>query len=132
MNSNELNRETNVIVTRQTAPYHHQLPPYGKLGDPYVITKHTLLYPESKYRIRWGLLQKRRLTEQLFKCFPFIYVLTHAACLLLNSIIQIALQIALMSTNGALWFVAAGIWGGVYFLITAGFTLLLGSAQILI
>jgi hypothetical protein len=37
-----------------------------------------------------------------------------------------------MSTNGALWFVAAGIWGGVYFLITAGFTLLLGSAQILI
>lgn len=130
-----------LVVTRQNGPYHHQLPPYGKLGEPYVVTKHTIAHdPDDSiststytqtqtqtnaFKSKWSLSQMKRLNHQLNKCFPFLYVVTHAACLILNSIIQIGLQIALMSTNGALWWVGAGIWTGVYFLITGLVTLML-------
>jgi hypothetical protein len=127
-----------LVVTRQSNAYHHQTQPYGKLGDPYIISKHTIAYdPDdniSTYtetrentNTKWSHLQIKRLNEQLNKCFPFIYIITHAACLILNSIIQIALQIALMSINGALWWVGAGLWTGVYFIITGIVTLMLGT-----
>lgn len=106
-------------------PYHHQIPPYGALGQPYIVTKHDLVYPHTASRLNWSCLEKKRLNEQLNKCFPYVFVKTHSWCLILNSLIQIALQIALMCTNGALWWVASGIWGGVYFLVTALLTLLL-------
>lgn len=133
-----------------TPPYHHQIPPYGKQGDPYIITKQELTHPadggrasystcstsnyyitgpDGKFRINWSLLQKNRLTEQLRTCFPFVYVISHCIWVLFNSIIQIALQIALMATNGALWWVGAGIWAGVYFIIMALLTLLLGESK---
>ena len=126
-----------LVVTRQANPYHHQLPPYGKLGEPYFISKHTILYPPEDINnstasestvanTKWSRFQRQRLTYQLSKCFPIVYVVTHIACLILNSIIQIGLQIALMSTNGALWWVGAGLWTGVYIIITALVTLLLG------
>ncbi len=101
-----------------TPPYHHQVPPYGKQGNPYIVTKQDVLYPypapgkvlpgESSsngahFRIDWSLLQKKRLTEQLRNCFPFVYVITHCCALILNSICQFAFQVALMATNGALW-----------------------------
>lgn len=135
---------TEVISGITDPPYHHQIPPYGKLGQPYVITKHELVYPvvdsaaarygqtnrynyqNVRFRPNWSYLQKERLTEQLRRCFPFVYVITHCICVILNSLIQIGLQIALMATNGALWWVGAGIWAGVYFIIMALLTLLLG------
>jgi hypothetical protein len=127
-----------LVITRQDSPYHHQIQPYGKLGDPYIISKHTIAYDpddnlpatndtRKKSAIKWSTLQSKRLNQQLNKCFPYLYLITHASCLILNSIIQIALQIALMSINGALWWVGAGIWTGVYFLITGIVTLLLGK-----
>lgn len=126
-------------------PYHHQIPPYGKLGTPYIVTKYELTHPPDRsltkeetvsnffynqFRIDWSFLQKKRLTEQLKKCFPFVYVISHCIWILLNSLIQIALQIALMATNGALWWVSAGIWAGFYFIILALFTFLLGNLYI--
>lgn len=65
--------------------------------------------------------------EQFNKCCPFTYVISHSLWVILNSVIQIALQIALMATNGALWWVGAGIWAGVYFIILGLLTLLLGN-----
>lgn len=128
-----------LVITRQNSPYHHQIQPYGKLGDPYIISKHTIAYdPDdnlstyTETRInsntKWSTLQLKRLNQQLDKCFPFLYVITHGACLILNSIIQIGFQIALMSINGALWWVGAGIWTGVYFIITGIVTLMLGNS----
>jgi len=114
------------LVVREEKPYHHAMRPYGTLGPPYIISKHILLYPTKRVRFGWKLLEKKRLTEQLNKCFPSMYVLSHSVCLLLLSIIQIALQIALMCTNGALWYVASGIWGGVYFVIVAAYGIFLG------
>ncbi len=117
-------------------PYHHPVPPYGlPLGPPYIVTKQNILYKENNDyltgKTRWKFIKRMRLEQQLLKCFPLIYVLTHSACLILNSVIQIVLQIILMSLNGSLYFVAAGIWCGVYFLITAGITLLLGKICLL-
>ena len=123
---------TENINTQTTPPYHHQIPPYGRLGTPYILTKHSIIYDGETYRtsnLSWSCLQKKRLSEQLNKCFPFVFVKTIGLSLLLNSIIQIALQIALMATNGALWWVAAGIWAGVYLLITAILTLLLSKRK---
>lgn len=126
------NPSHNIAVPRTLQPYHHQVPPYGKQGDPYVVAKHPLTNPSvvsvsnSTKVDKWSMFQRDRLNHQLNKCFPYVYVLTHIYCLILNSVVQIGLQIALMATNGALWFVGAGIWAGVYFLITAGVTLLLG------
>ena len=113
-------------------PYHHPVPPYGlPLGPPYIVTKKSIVYQENNDyyagKIRWKFIKRMRLEQQLLKCFPLMYVLTHSACLILNSVIQIVLQIILMSLNGALYYVGAGIWCGVYFLITAGITLLLGN-----
>ena len=139
-NSNQ--EPPHLVITRQSNPYHHHVQPYGQLGEPYVISKHTLLYPEDNVSTvavyetkaatksttsttKWSAFQRRRLSQQLNMCFPFLYVVTHLSCLILNSIIQIGLQIALMSTNGALWWVGAGIWTGVYMIITALVTLLL-------
>ncbi|CAF0782334.1 unnamed protein product [Brachionus calyciflorus] len=120
---------TEKIDLEATPPYHHQIPPYGRLGQPYILTKHNIIYENDvtykQRRMSWSCLQKNRLNEQLNKCFPFVFVKTIGLSLLLNSIIQIGLQIALMATNGALWWVGAGIWGGVYLLITALLTLLL-------
>ena len=130
-------------------PYHHQIPPYGRLGQPYIIEKYDLAHPPlynvtagtshmrtttrtttaNRFNIDWSVWQKNRLTEQLRRCFPFVYVLSHCSWIILNSIIQIALQIALMATNGALWWVGAGIWAGVYFIILALLTLLLGEPK---
>ena len=101
----EYNQEPpHLVVTRQNIPYHHSLPPYGKLGDPYVVSKHTIAYdPDdniSNYtetraatKTKFSSLQRKRLNQQLDKCFPFLYIITHGACLILNSIIQIALQV---------------------------------------
>lgn len=108
-------------MVREDKPYHHQMRPYGTLGPPYTVSKHMLLYPARLPKLSWKLLEKKRLSEQLNKCFPSVYVVGHSVSLILNSIIQIALQIALMATNGALWYVASGIWGGVYFLFTGAF-----------
>ena len=122
---------------QQQQPYHHH--PHhanAKCGDlafgqPYVIVKNELVYQQDDEFMygndRWAYLKKRRLSSQLVKCFPLVYVLTHSIAIIVNALIQIGLQIALMTTNGALWFIAAGIWAGVYFLITASFTLLLGK-----
>lgn len=115
-----------IICVREDKAYHHQMRPYGILGPPYIITKHTLLYPSSRIKLSWQLLEKKRLTDQLNKCFPSVYVIGHAASLILNSVIQIVLQIVLMSTNAALWYVASGIWGGVYFLCIGLWSIYLG------
>lgn len=123
----EMTTSQDVIVVRDDKPYHHQLRPYGTLGPPYMITKHSLLYPTQRLKLTWKLLERKRLTEQLNKCFPTIFVLGHSICLILNSIIQIALQIALLATNGAIGYVASGIWGGIYFLITGAFGIYLGK-----
>ena len=56
-----------------------------------------------------------------------MYVLTHSIMLTIHAIIQIGLQIGLLAANGALAWVASGIWAGVYFLITALFTFLLSK-----
>ena len=116
-----------VIVERDYKPYHHQMRPYGTLGPPYIVTKHSLFYPIRLSKLKWKLLEKKQLAEQLNFCFPSVYVIGHSICLILNSIIQIALQIALMATNGAIAYVASGIWGGVYFLITGVFGIYLGK-----
>lgn len=145
-------------------PYHHQLGPNGRQGQPYVITKYDMEYPHANrksttvvksyqtqqsredvrykqsstsragygapgFKINWSYLQKKRLIEQLNKCFPFVYLITHVLCVIANSLIQIGIQIALMATNGALWWVAAGIWAGVYFIIMAVLTLLLSKLE---
>ena len=117
-----------LVKIQQDKPYHHQLPPYGILGPPYVVSKHAIVYPEDQIRKRrWSLIQFNLIDEQLKKFFPIVYVVTHAVCLILHSLCQISLQIALMVTNGALYFVGAGIWGGVYFLVTACVSLYLGK-----
>lgn len=120
-----LTSSSDLITVRQDQPYHHQLPPYGNQGSPFVIAKHRLLYPTSRFRINWSFLERKRLSEQLNKCFPAIYVLSHAFCMVFHSIIMIALQIAMLVTNGALNYVASGIWGGVIFIIIACVTILL-------
>ena len=43
--------------------YHHQLPPYGKLGKPYIITKNNILYPSENEeyltsKSRWSYVKK--------------------------------------------------------------------------
>jgi hypothetical protein len=113
-------------------PYHHQMSPYGQPGKPFTISKHPIYYPKQtkSQTLTWNLFQKRRLVEQLRKCFPANYVLTHAICLIVLNLVQIGLQIALMATNGALWFVAAGIWAGVYFVVTGVLTIILGLRKI--
>lgn len=84
----------------------------------------------NSMQISWSLFQKQRLTEQLNKCCPFVYVISHCGWLILHSCIQIAIQIALMANNGALWWVGAGIWAGVYFICIALVTLLAGISFI--
>jgi hypothetical protein len=120
------------IHSQQIIPYHRQMPPYGRLGNPYLITKHDVAYTE-KYApdTRWSYLQKETLTNQLNKCFPFVYVITHSLAMTLHSLVQIALQITLLVCQGALASVAQGIWGGVYFLVTAIVTILLSNQSIL-
>lgn len=125
-NAYNLTSSSDLVTVRQNKPYHHQLPPYGNQGPPFVIAKHRLLYPtQNSFRIKWSIFQKKRLQEQLNKCFPPIYVLAHAICLIFHSLVMIGLQIAMLVSNGALKNVASGIWGGVYFLIAAVVTLLL-------
>jgi hypothetical protein len=119
---------TSVSKVEQVLLYHHQMPPYGRLGEPYILTKHDLLYTESYApETRWSYLQKETLTRQLSKCFPFVYVTTHSLALALHSLVQIALQITLLVCNGALASVSQGIWVGVYFLATAIVTILLSK-----
>ena len=43
-----LTSSSDLITVRQDQPYHHQLPPYGNQGSPFVIAKHRLLYPTSR------------------------------------------------------------------------------------
>ena len=127
---NQAYNNTDEVSVRQDQPYHHQLPPYGIQGEPYVIAKHKLLYPTKELKAKWSLIERQRLTEQMNYCFPPVYVTSHAVCLIINSLIQIALQIAMVIKNGALASVASGIWGGVYFLITAIVTLFLGNNKL--
>ena len=122
-------KNTDEVLVRQDQPYHHQLPPYGNQGEPYVIAKHKLLYPTKELKARWSIIERKRLTEQMNYCFPPVYVTSHAVCLIINSLVQIGLQIAMLIKNGALASVASGIWGGVYFLITAIVTLFLGNKR---
>ena len=122
-----------LVNGKPVRPYHHQQRPYpvGQKGDPYVVNKRALPYADqSQVRPSWNILEKRRLVQQLHKAFPKIYVLTHALSLLLLALIQIGLQISLLLTNGAIAWVASGIWGGAYFLVVALFTLLLGKLQL--
>ena len=116
-----------IPYSQQTEPYHHRIPPYSKLGDPYIVTKHNLAYSQNSNEdsSRWLYLQKENITIQLNKCFPFLYVITHGLALIVHSVIQIGLQLPLLADNGALNYVAQGIWGGLYFLITGIFTILL-------
>lgn len=72
------------------------------------------------------MFERERLEDQLNKCFPPIYVMAHAICLVLHSLIMIGLQIALIVAHGALGAVSAGIWGGFIFLIVAAVTFYLG------
>lgn len=125
--------------SNKSRPYHHQIPPYGKQGEPYVITRYGMLYPQnsdsdlitttdtSSSTSLWKFLRTNTLITELDKCFPFVYLMTHGMAMLLNSVVQIALQITTMGLNGALWYVASGIWAGVYFFITAILTLALGK-----
>lgn len=126
-NAYNLTSSADLVTVRQDQPYHHQLPPYGIQGAPFVIAKHKLLYPSRGFKMKWSLFERKRLTEQLNKCFPPIYVLAHAICLGLHALIMIGLQIALMVENGALANVGAGIWGGIFFLVIAGVTIFLGK-----
>lgn len=41
-----LSSSADLVTVRQDEPYHHQLPPYGVQGPPYIIAKHKLTYPE--------------------------------------------------------------------------------------
>ncbi len=43
-----LTSSSDLITVRQDKPYHHQLPPYGNQGSPFVIAKHRLLYPTRR------------------------------------------------------------------------------------
>ncbi len=72
------------------------------------------------------MFERKRLEEQLNKCFPPIYVIAHSLCLIMHSLIMISLQIVLIVLRGALGDVAAGIWGGFVFLAIAAVTLYLG------
>ncbi len=125
-NAYNLTSTADLVTVRQDQPYHHQLPPYGIQGSPFVIAKHRLLYPTSVFKMKWTMFERKRLTEQLNKCFPPVYVLAHAFCLAFHALIMIALQIVLMVERGALAFVGAGIWGGIVFLIVSFVTILLG------
>lgn len=110
--------------------YHHQQRPYfGMNGSAYELRKQNILYKnQNNEPLNWNCFQRRRLETQMQRSFPKIFILVHSLSLLLLSIILIALQIALLATNGALAFVASGIWGGVYFVVTALLTFLLGKA----
>jgi hypothetical protein len=114
-------------------PYHHQVPPYGLLGKPYVLTKHIMLYVNNnrqhrRHHLTWSVYQQRRLSEQLsLSCMTINYLFAHAVCLALLGLVQIGLQVALMILGGALWFVAAGVWSGAYFILTGFLTIFLGE-----
>lgn len=109
--------------------YHHQQRPYfGMNGSAYELRKQNIIYAnQNSEPLNWNCFQRRRLESQMQRSFPKIFILVHSLSLMLLSIILIALQIALLATNGALAFVASGIWGGVYFFITAILTFLLGK-----
>jgi hypothetical protein len=108
--------------------YHHQKPPYGTLGDPYLLTKQSIKRTPSLTMSTIEYLEREKEYRDNIKtpCIT-LYLISHSISLIILSCVQIALQITLLSLNGALANVGAGIWAGIYFLITAILTLVFGK-----
>jgi hypothetical protein len=83
---------------------------------------------QYRHELTWNGYMQRRLSEQIvISCLAINYLFIHAMCLMLLGLVQIGLQVALMTIGGALWFVAAGIWSGVYFILTGFLTIIMGK-----
>ena len=105
--------------------------PYGfylPTPTPYKQPSPNLQYVVMREQYR---MIHRELAETQLKYFmPTVFIGFYGAILILLSIVMIALEIASIITNAAIYYVVGGIWGGLFGILVAVFSLILSKSNI--
>ena len=91
-------------------------------GRPVMSYEQRIAYTQELTRERNEYIEKR-----LKENYPTKFVIIYSAIMILISIVEIALQIVLITNNGGLYYVGHGIWGGVLVLALPIIALLLSK-----
>jgi hypothetical protein len=97
------------------------------LKRPYFIRDPMSIEERNGYRRRMQFKRRDFVKRRLDDHFPARYVILHGALLLILNIAQIVLQAVYISWNGALYYIASGIWCGILGICLAILALITGE-----